>query len=269
MRINNCCFSLKGYNKACWTIENQCNLNCKFCFHNQFKQHPQTENQRKKDYSEVISMLHQGKIKHVILSGGEPLMAPDLFEIIALLEQNKFIISICTNAVFATPQLCNKLSKTAVEKVTVNLATICDSLGRIVEDEKSKSVVAGIRNLTSSGFSVTLNNILHSSSTKETLLQNIAFCTQMGAKTISFTVPVCKSSCECCTSEYFIHDQKVQALRILLEEIERELTPPLNIIFNYPDCDLDTCPANKEIFGIGTNKILSTCLVKQYQTLEK
>ena len=269
MKINNCCFSTKGYNKACWTIEDKCNLNCDFCFHNQFQQSPQTMERRKRDYSDVILMLREGNIKHVILSGGEPLMSRDLFDIIALLEQNEFIISICTNAVLATPQLCDRLSKTKVEKVTVNLASICDRSGRIIDSKNSISVIAGIHNLVLSGFSVTLNNILHNSSTRETLLQNIAFGTQIGADTMSFTVPVCKSSCECCPSEFFIHDQKVQALRALLEEIEQELTPSLSIIFNYPDCDLDTCPANREIFGIGTNKILSTCLVKQYQASEK
>ena len=41
-----------------------------------------------------------------------------------------------------------------------------------------------------------------------------------------------------------------------------------NITVHVPSkCFSNNCPANAEIFGVGWNKNLSTCLVKQYQVL--
>lgn len=265
MEINNCCFSLRGYNKACWIIEKSCNLNCEFCFHNQFGKREQVYEKRGNEYSKIISSLKKRNIKHMILSGGEPLLSCDLFNIISLLEAHGFTISISTNATLATPQFCSRLKKTSVEKLTVNLAAICDNEGKIIEDEHSIDIINGIRNLTSNGFCVTLNNILYTSTTKESLLQNIEHGCQWGAKAISFTVPVCKCSCETYSANYFISDQLVQQLLLYVKEIEREIAPKINIEFNYPNCNSDRCPANDEIYGIGTDGILSTCLVKQYQ----
>lgn len=204
-------------------------------------------------------------VKHVILSGGEPLLSPELFDIISLLEENDFLISIRTNAILATPQFCKKLKKTTVERLTVNLTTICDESGRIVENEHSSRVIEGIKNLVLYGFTVTLNNILHRSTTKEILIQNINYCREWGVKNISFTVPVCKSFCEYYAVDYFMDNQTIQRIWAFLEKIEHEIKAAVNITLDCPDCNSEACPANKEIFGASIDGELSTCLVKQYQ----
>lgn len=267
MEINKCCFSLRGYNKACWIIEETCNLNCQFCFHNQFPKKDFSKVENKYDFLDIISSLHRNNVKHVILSGGEPLLSPMLFDIISLLGENGFLISISTNAIMATPQFCKQLQKTTVERLTVNLATICDDSGRIVENGHSSRVIEGIKNLVSYGFTVTLNNILHKSTTKEILIQNINYCREWGVKNISFTVPVCKSFCEHYAVDYFMDNQTIQRIRVLLEEIEHEIKAAVNITLDYPDCNSEACPANKEIFGAGIDGKLSTCLVKQYKQM--
>ena len=267
MEINNCCFSLRGYNKACWMIEQQCNLDCKFCFHNQFETKKYCGNNRVLDYMVVLSQLREKNIRPVILSGGEPLLSPDLFSIIFLLQKNGFSISISTNAVRATPIFCRKLKQTTVKKLTVNIAAICDNNGEIIQNYNSNSIINGIQNLTSSGFSVTLNNILHKFTTKDILAQNIEYATRWGAKVISFTVPVCKSFSGCYENDYFIDNKTVEKLRFFLEEIEQQMKPLIGITLNCPKCFSNNCPANAEIFGVGWNKNLSTCLVKQYQVL--
>lgn len=267
MEKNNCCFSLRGYNKACWIIENECNLKCPFCFHNQFGKEARICTHKQDEYLKIITNLKQKNIKHVILSGGEPLLSADLFQIITLLEQHNFTISICTNAILATPQFCSRLKHTSVKKLTVNLAALCDNNGRIINDSNSSNVITGIRNLTTADFYVALNNILHTSTTKENILQNIEYASQWGAKVISFTVPVCQYCYESYIADYYISDQIVQKLESYIEEIEHDIDPKIRVEFKYPNCNSDSCPANNEIFGIGTDDILSTCLIKQYQTL--
>ena len=262
MKYNYCCFSDRDYKKACWLIENKCNLNCEFCFHKEFH-----NNQKKNetDYMTIVSNLRQNSIKHVILSGGEPLLSQDLFHIISILENNNFEVSICTNAILATRDFCQKLkSTTSVKKITVNLSSICDNNGAIIYDDKSKSVVSGICNLLEFDFEVTVNSILYKSTTKGILEKNIRHCIEWGAKLISFTVPVCKCSKNNC-SDYYIEENRIQELKKYLQDIENQADTPINIIFNYPLCNSDDCPANKSIYGIGYDGVLSTCVVKQYR----
>lgn len=267
MKRNSCCFSAREYNKACWLIEKRCNLNCEFCFHSQFGTNENLNEGKHCDYSQMVLDMKKHKIKHVILSGGEPLLSCDLFGIINLLESNGFIVSISTNAILATSEFCKRLKNTGVKKITVNLAAICNKSGRIIDDEISSNVINGIQNLASAGFSVTLNSILSSSTTKEILMHNIEHCSQWGANTISFTVPVCKCSFDPTLVDYHISNEDVLQLMTFLEEIESEYAPSVNIEFNWPNCTMDDCPAGKTIFGIGAEGIVSSCLVKQYQML--
>lgn len=265
MELNRCCFSLRGYNKVCWIIEERCNLNCEFCFHSQFENTMKKIDERKFDYEKIISSFRKNNIKHVILSGGEPLLSPELFSIISLLENNGFSISISTNAIMATPQFCSQLKNTTVQKLTVNMASICDNNGRITKVNKYSSVINGIQNLVSAGFSITLNNILRNTTTKDILVQNIECGKTLGAQEISFTVPVCKSSYECYSEFFYLDKYKINQLKAFLIEIEQNFDPHIKITFNCPECDSCSCPANNEIFGVNTDRILSTCLVKQYQ----
>lgn len=265
MEINNCCFSQHGYNKVCWLIESRCNFNCDFCFHSQFGTDSDLFDRKECDYLEVVSCLQKNNVKHVVLSGGEPLLSPNLFYIIRLLEENGFTISISTNGALATSDFCKRLKRTTVRKLTVNLASICDNDGKVSKGTLYDYTSKGIQNLISSGFAITLNAILYMSTSKEILLQNINYGEQIGAQNISFTVPVCKTSCGVNKSNYYIDLTTVYKIKNFLDEIERELSPKINIIFNHPDCNSQFCPANKAIYGIGLNGIFSTCLVKQYQ----
>ena len=145
------------------------------------------------------------------------------------------------------------------------MASICNANGKIVDGPNFTRVTNEIRNLTSFGFSVTLNNILHTSTSSENILQNIEYGCRLGVAGFSFTVPVCKSSCEEYESDYYISEPVVQQLIVMVKEIEHKMSPKLNIEFNYPDCNADSCPANSEIFGITSDGVVSTCLIKQYQ----
>lgn len=249
-------------------IEKRCNLNCSFCYHNQFGK----ENQfiaNKQDYLGVIMAMKNAGIKQVILSGGEPLLSLDLFNIIKLLEEHDFIISICTNAILATPQLCNRLLQTSVKKLTVNLAALCDDTGMILNNNNAICAIQGIRNLVTTGFLVTLNNILRTTTTKDSIEQNIECACKWGAKSISFTVPICKCSCVPNETIYSLNNYQVEKFQDYFEEIENKVKPKINIEFQYPKCNSDDCPAQKEIWGVSADGVFSTCLVKQYQTWNK
>ncbi len=78
-----------------WNLTNVCNLNCQHCYSsaNQI-----TDNQL--SYEEIVSFipqLKQNNIKIVILSGGEPLLRKDIFNIARKIQQEGIITYLSTN----------------------------------------------------------------------------------------------------------------------------------------------------------------------------
>jgi radical SAM protein with 4Fe4S-binding SPASM domain len=79
-----------------WNITNDCNLSCEHCYSSSGK--------REKDekimptlVSSTVKSLKKAKVRAVILSGGEPLMSPYIFDIAKILKDESFAVSLSTN----------------------------------------------------------------------------------------------------------------------------------------------------------------------------
>ncbi len=57
-----------------WTSTNRCNLCCKFCFGRERREEFGTS-----EAKEMISELKRGGVRHLVFSGGEPLMRKDIY----------------------------------------------------------------------------------------------------------------------------------------------------------------------------------------------
>ncbi|MCL4321785.1 MAG: radical SAM protein [Deltaproteobacteria bacterium] len=79
-----------------WNITNDCNLSCEHCYSSSGK----SEIAQKLTPELVLSTvksLKKADVKAVILSGGEPLMSPFLFDIAVILKDNGFQVHLSTN----------------------------------------------------------------------------------------------------------------------------------------------------------------------------
>ncbi len=103
-----CCFSGENIktNRVCWELLSDCNLKCYFCHRNK-------EVDMKYDFKNMemsINLLNRYNIKKVILSGGEPLMHPKLFEIVDTLKENEMQVDLCTNAYYYDESISRKIA---------------------------------------------------------------------------------------------------------------------------------------------------------------
>ncbi|VVC02112.1 7,8-dihydro-6-hydroxymethylpterin dimethyltransferase [uncultured archaeon] len=69
---------MRGRKVAVWTSTNRCNLNCRFCFGREKREEFGT-----RDAKEMIRELKKGGIRHMVFSGGEPLLRKDIFTLAA------------------------------------------------------------------------------------------------------------------------------------------------------------------------------------------
>ncbi len=92
-----------------WNLTNRCNLNCQHCYSsaNQFVDGELT-------YDEIINFipqLKQNNIKIVILSGGEPLLRKDLFDIAYRIKEEGIITYLSTNGLLINHQNIGKIKE--------------------------------------------------------------------------------------------------------------------------------------------------------------
>jgi len=245
--------------KACWEIENSCNLNCKFCFNAAYRS-LENGNDILLNINHIINQLHNYNIEHIIISGGEPLLCKDLFIIINKLELNGFTVSMCTNATLVNALFCQKLKQTKVQKLTINIANLINNKSNLIDKNNIifSSVSTGIQCLVKYDFDITVSDIVFC--IDERLFRDrLRFCQEYNIKKITFTIPICKYV----SSQYmYWSPAQVHEVENILYHLESEF-PEIDILFNNPDCLLKSCPSQKNIFGITGSNVLPYCLVKR------
>ena len=79
-----------------WNITNDCNLSCEHCYSSSGKREKH-ELIRPALVLSTVKSLKDADVKTVILSGGEPLMSPYLFDIAKILKEEGLSVSLSTN----------------------------------------------------------------------------------------------------------------------------------------------------------------------------
>ncbi|WP_095176380.1 MULTISPECIES: radical SAM/SPASM domain-containing protein [Blautia] len=98
-------------------ITNRCNNNCLYCFQGK------KENITELTYNELIDVFAQLKemnVNRVTLSGGEPTVHPNFFDIIRALEEKNIEVNVLTNALF-DKEVRNFINNSNINKIYVSL----------------------------------------------------------------------------------------------------------------------------------------------------
>lgn len=93
--------------KVMLQITTRCNMRCKHCFLSATDAGMDISFDLIK--SDIIRELTEAKVKKVTLTGGEPLLHPDLLSIVTALNDADISVCICTNASLITEELLKKL----------------------------------------------------------------------------------------------------------------------------------------------------------------
>lgn len=139
-----------------WNITRACNLKCVHCYNDSGVGKPFKDISTQKA-KEVLDDLAQFGVPSVLFSGGEPLMRPDLFELIEYAAGKGLRTVISTNGTLITEEKAAMIKERGVSYVGISL----DGIGEIndkfraVEGAFDKAVV-GIRNCRAAGVRIGL-----------------------------------------------------------------------------------------------------------------
>jgi radical SAM protein with 4Fe4S-binding SPASM domain len=136
-----------------WNITRLCNLNCVHCYEDAHTPRPDelTPAQR----LEVIDKLADAYVAYVAISGGEPLMLPDIWDVAARLNSREIAWSVATNGTLLTPENCAKLAahKCLFVQVSLDGATP-ESHNKWRGAAAFEQTVKGIKNAVAAGLCV-------------------------------------------------------------------------------------------------------------------
>lgn len=139
-----------------WNITRACNLKCVHCYNDSgaCKADDELSTDEAKD---VLNDLVQFGVPSVLFSGGEPLMRPDLFELIGYAVERGLRAVISTNGTLIMPDMAKKIKQHGVSYVGISL----DGIGDINDRFRGVSgafdrAVAGIKNCQNAGVRIGL-----------------------------------------------------------------------------------------------------------------
>lgn len=89
-----------------WDCTRRCNLNCEHCGAKKEKYATELTTQQVKDFIEQISLT---KVKHFVVTGGEPLLRSDLLEIFAFAKKKGLKTGMATNGFFINENNCKDI----------------------------------------------------------------------------------------------------------------------------------------------------------------
>ena len=103
-----------------WNITNNCNMSCPHCYSSAHKNNPGSD-LTMSNARQIIDRLHDYGIKILILSGGEPLLHPNFFDILSYAKNRGLVCHLSSNGVLIDKPLAVKLKDSGVDYVGVSL----------------------------------------------------------------------------------------------------------------------------------------------------
>ena len=103
------------------TINRECNLSCPYCYQGLSQRKGKVMSiERVKEVFDSIAKIRPDC--HIILTGGEPLMHPNIYEIFDLIDSHDFILTLLTNGILIDEKIAQRLkSIKRLEVVQVSL----------------------------------------------------------------------------------------------------------------------------------------------------
>jgi radical SAM protein with 4Fe4S-binding SPASM domain len=106
-----------------WNITYRCNLSCLHCYSDSGSHH--TKELSLSKIQEIVNMLSDYEVFQITLTGGEPLMRTDIFDIIEYACRRDMIVNINSNGTLITEKKARKLKESGISQARISLDGAC------------------------------------------------------------------------------------------------------------------------------------------------
>lgn len=143
-----------------WNITNRCNLLCDHCYM-AADGHAKPDQLSDDETIELVKRMGEAGVPVLFLSGGEPMMRPNFWEILAEVNRQGISPTISTNCTFITPDVATRLAQHGVRWIATSMygpAEFHDAMVRVPGTHAK--IVEAIRALRAEGVGVVLKSAL-------------------------------------------------------------------------------------------------------------
>ena len=215
-----------------FTYDYRCNMHCPHCSNLCFapKERSLTPEIIKKvaDEADALGLAQMG------ISGGEPLLFPDLEDVIKAIDPTRFHLFISTNGVLLTEEKARWLKSIGLDKVKISLDNVDESKGYLHAEGQTTSAIQALFNAKKAGLQPVAQTVItHQNCRTEETERMAKFC-----QTNGFQVDIMLGKA---IGRWEGHEE------ILVDgEDQKHL---LEIHKKYPVMHLDTYPTYEEVQG--------------------
>lgn len=242
-----------GTTRALWEITSRCNLACVHCYINKNEGFELPL----KDVKRIADSLSSLGIKEIILSGGEPLLRSDIFEIVSYLHMLGHGVDLCTNGTLLNDSVARELSR-YLSEISVSLDG-CDSVSyaRMRGDGRTfNRVLRGIEALGKYGCEVHVITVV-TAVNYDQLPEIVHLASELGSESISLLGLVHQPS------DLVLSAEQRAVVRGVIKDLQKRYEGKYVINTKRIDDNppFHKCRAGLDVFGIDAFGNLLPCIL--------
>lgn len=149
----------KNMNHISWNITKRCNLYCKHCYRESSPEESIAGELTTEEGKKLLDEINRAGLQIVVFSGGEPLMRPDIFELVEYATSIGITPLMGSNGTLITNEVALKLKECGLNAIAISV----DSMDPEVHDDFRGSkgalsrALSGIKNCIDAGIKVQVN----------------------------------------------------------------------------------------------------------------
>ncbi|MFB6216263.1 MAG: radical SAM protein, partial [Candidatus Aenigmatarchaeota archaeon] len=137
-----------------WNFTNACNLNCKHCYQNADR--PTPDELTTEEALDAVDEMADAGLAYVAMSGGEPLMRDDFFDVVERIRERNMGFSLATNGTMLTKRRVEKLEENDCLYVQVSVDGRPKTHNELRGAHSFEKTMEGVKNAVESDVTVGL-----------------------------------------------------------------------------------------------------------------
>ena len=232
-------FIWRKLNQCSITLTHNCNLRCSFCYAKATNY--DTKNIEITKVKKLIDFCDDLNVKYIVFTGGEPLLYPQLVEILKYIKTKKNIMvpTIATNGIkLQDESFCKELIRNGIEYFDISLKGKNEIEWQLITGQNSLlQQQKAIQNLSKLNVNFTCSMVLCQSNI-ESFIETIAMAKNNGAKSFSFTFEIDNNYDNENGISYLKKKNPFELINKFISEIDKlyEITNDWWIEYSYPLC---------------------------------
>lgn len=232
-------------------ITSKCNLNCKHCYICQDKAKELTFDEIKNIFRQIKSC---GCLE-LTITGGEPLLREDIFDVIKYARDNDFAVSLFTNAVLIDKKIAKKLKNLSVYDIQISLYSASASIHERITGKSGsfERTMKGIDLLRRNGIKPIIKTTVMKDNFKE-IINIKKLCKDMELEYIFDTMIFPKDDGNTAPLKLRLNNRELSNFFALINKNDK-ISSEQN-----PFRKFDTCAAGRSIFAISPDGKIYPCI---------